>query len=51
MRLRFTFDIRISRDKPEKPEEPHPEGNNYADTQLAGPQKIGFQVDMPDHDY
>ena len=50
MRFGIHLEFFTDRDKPEKPEEPHPEGNNYADTQLAGPQKIGFTVDMPDHE-
>ena len=50
MRFGIHLEFFTDHDKPETREEPHPEGNNYADTQLAGPQKIGFQVDMPNHE-
>ena len=49
MRFGIHLEFFIDRDKPEPAEEPHPQGDNYANIQLAGHQPMGFQIDMPDH--
>lgn len=51
MRFGIHLEFFTDRDRPEKPEDPHPQGDNYASIERAEGRRVGFTVDMPDHDY
>lgn len=49
MKFSLTIEIQATREQPTKEAEPHPQGDNFASTERAGYQPVGFQVEMPNH--